>query len=261
MSVRLKEVDDFIVPSQLCVNPNFVDPTATSTKAKAEAAADVSAKKKTAKISLALEFDDDMDLGGGAQSAPPVSLAPPPLALPPPPKKAQVSLSDCLACSGCVTSAEAVLVSRQGVDAFRAAIGQARRHAARGAAEEAGSVSEATQAKSSGREDDESAASKDDEFHEVVVSVSPESLASIAESFGSVSPTACFARLSAFMHVSERAEPHARTHACAHAFHARARVCARASMRGRVWGGREGGRGEREGLKGGSVGKRGQGKR
>ena len=74
------DLNDFITPGVACIKPVETLPTTTS------APADSS-----------LEFEVIID---GQQ---PPSAAEP----------AQISLTDCLACSGCVTSAEAVLVSLQ----------------------------------------------------------------------------------------------------------------------------------------------------
>ena len=41
-------------------------------------------------------------------------------------KTAKVTLSDCLACSGCVTSAETVLITQQSADEFRSNLGSGR---------------------------------------------------------------------------------------------------------------------------------------
>jgi len=40
-------------------------------------------------------------------------------------QKVQVTLSDCLACSGCITSAESVLIAQQGPDEILRMIGVA----------------------------------------------------------------------------------------------------------------------------------------
>ena len=43
-------------------------------------------------------------------------------------EKAKITLNDCLACSGCITSAEAVLVSSQGVEEFLRVLEEERQH-------------------------------------------------------------------------------------------------------------------------------------
>ncbi|KAM3071330.1 Cytosolic Fe-S cluster assembly factor nar1 [Clarireedia jacksonii] len=73
------DLNDFISPGVACIKPVETLPAA---------------KKPTADSELEISFNTD---------------APLPSDLPP----AQISLTDCLACSGCVTSAEAVLVSLQ----------------------------------------------------------------------------------------------------------------------------------------------------
>eukprot|EP00501_MAST-03F_sp_TOSAG23-6_P002176 GSMAST32.ASY1.ANO1.2276.1 assembled CDS len=79
-SVVLGDLNDFIAPSQACVNPMF---------------GALGSSKGASKISLT----------SGAFSG---ITAP----------KATVSLNDCLACSGCVTSAETVLIKQQSVEAL-----------------------------------------------------------------------------------------------------------------------------------------------
>lgn len=105
LSVFLADLDgDWIAPSQACVNPIFSDNPVSPEK-------NSGAQKK--KLSLALEDvvepaepsmrPDLIRTATGASGE----------------KKAQVSLNDCLACSGCVTSAEAVLITAQSTTKLR----------------------------------------------------------------------------------------------------------------------------------------------
>jgi iron only hydrogenase large subunit-like protein len=110
-AVLLGDLNDFIAPSQACVNPLFAAPSAPSAAA-------------LPKVGLQLEND----LSEVRLVAEPTRLA----AAPPRPlqqepnlirasganKSAKVSLSDCLACSGCVTSAETVLIEQQSAGEF-----------------------------------------------------------------------------------------------------------------------------------------------
>lgn len=89
--VVLDDLSDFITPSQACVKPMQID-----------------AKRSSALIELE---DDDAAAHGRAQPAPAV---------------AKVTLNDCLACSGCVTSAETVLITQQSADEFLSQLGGAR---------------------------------------------------------------------------------------------------------------------------------------
>jgi len=86
--VTLGDLDDFISPSQACVKPIRADP-----------------KRSTARIQL----EDDPGAPAPGQAV------------------AQISLSDCLACSGCVTSAETVLITAQSAGELRARL-EARDH-------------------------------------------------------------------------------------------------------------------------------------
>ncbi|NXP26834.1 NARFL factor, partial [Scytalopus superciliaris] len=81
--LQLTELDDFIAPSQECVKP-------------------VKVEKQAGKAAAKIRIEEDgsyfqVDEAGGAQRL----------------QKAQITLNDCLACSGCITSAESVLISQQ----------------------------------------------------------------------------------------------------------------------------------------------------
>ena len=93
-SVILDNLDDFIAPSQACINPIF-----SGNSAKIEKSSPTSSQVGVAKVTIESE-----DFGTVGQ------IVQPNLIKTATNKTAQVSLSDCLACSGCVTSAEAVLV-------------------------------------------------------------------------------------------------------------------------------------------------------
>ncbi|KNC85584.1 hypothetical protein SARC_02241 [Sphaeroforma arctica JP610] len=81
--LKLTDLDDFIAPSQECVKP-------------------VAIEKKKPKESKAIKLDDDggyfeVSQDGTAKKLP----------------KAKITLDDCLACSGCITTAESILISAQ----------------------------------------------------------------------------------------------------------------------------------------------------
>ncbi|KAJ3601724.1 hypothetical protein NHX12_032691 [Muraenolepis orangiensis] len=81
--LMLTDLDDFITPSQACVKP-------------------VKLEKKPGKSVSKIQIEDDgsyfqIDQDGGKQKL----------------EKAKITLNDCLACSGCVTSAESVLIALQ----------------------------------------------------------------------------------------------------------------------------------------------------
>ncbi|NXM60227.1 NARFL factor, partial [Illadopsis cleaveri] len=81
--LQLTELDDFIAPSQECIKPVRVERKAGKAAAKIRIEADGS------------YFQVNQD--GEEQKL----------------EKAKITLNDCLACSGCITSAESVLVSQQ----------------------------------------------------------------------------------------------------------------------------------------------------
>ncbi|KAM8960374.1 cytosolic iron-sulfur assembly component 3 [Pelodytes ibericus] len=81
--LQLTDLDDFIGPSQDCIKP-------------------VKVEKKPGKAAAKIRIEDDgsyfqIDQEGASQKL----------------EKAKITLNDCLACSGCVTSAESVLISQQ----------------------------------------------------------------------------------------------------------------------------------------------------
>ncbi|KAK7940326.1 hypothetical protein WMY93_003652 [Mugilogobius chulae] len=81
--LQLTDLDDFITPSQECVKP-------------------VKVEKKSGKSVAKIQIEDDgsyiqVNQDGGKQKL----------------EKAKITLNDCLACSGCITSAESVLITQQ----------------------------------------------------------------------------------------------------------------------------------------------------
>ncbi|XP_068192970.1 cytosolic Fe-S cluster assembly factor narfl [Antennarius striatus] len=81
--LQLTDLDDFITPSQECVKP-------------------VKIEKKQGKSVAKIQIEDDgsyvqVSQDGGKQKL----------------QKAKITLNDCLACSGCITSAESVLITQQ----------------------------------------------------------------------------------------------------------------------------------------------------
>lgn len=81
-ALQLTDLDDFITPSQECIKPVKIDTTKTKTGSKITIQGDGS-------------YTQDSSLG-------PQKL-----------QKVEITLADCLACSGCITSAEGVLITQQ----------------------------------------------------------------------------------------------------------------------------------------------------
>lgn len=83
--LQLTDLDDFITPSQECIKPVKVDKKP-------------GAKKGTAKIQIEADgsYIEENELGEKKQL-----------------EKASITLADCLACSGCITSAESILIEQQ----------------------------------------------------------------------------------------------------------------------------------------------------
>lgn len=82
--LQLTDLDDFISPSQDCVKPVLVEKKVATSKG--------------AKIKIGADGTYSEETSDGSQK----KL-----------EKAQISLADCLACSGCITSAESVLIEQQ----------------------------------------------------------------------------------------------------------------------------------------------------
>lgn len=78
-ALQLTDLDDFITPSQECIKPVQIEKQKT--------------KGGRAKISI----QDDGSYFSGTQKL----------------EKVEITLADCLACSGCITSAEGVLITQQ----------------------------------------------------------------------------------------------------------------------------------------------------
>lgn len=97
-SVFLGDLNDYIQPSQACVNPLFTSDSVQPDAAGAQ-------PNGLAKITLQTELS-------AADLAVPQPVKPN-IIRTTTQEKATISLDDCLACSGCVTSAETVLISQQ----------------------------------------------------------------------------------------------------------------------------------------------------
>lgn len=155
-AVKLGDLDDFINPSQSCVVALNGD------------------KLDLGAAELAVPEGGEMLLrkrGVPSAASPPetpvVRGAPLPSA---PGEAVKVSLSDCLACSGCVTSAETVLLEAQSAEAFKRAL--------REASEMAGASASALVA------DGDEAKTPRRKIRAVVVTVAPQSRASLARVAG-----------------------------------------------------------------------------
>lgn len=114
----LADLDDFIAPSQSCVNPLFSGAAEGSGAARlpGEAGASNESKRGAAKLDLASDFLVPGDTGVRPDLIKSTGAT----------KAAQVSLNDCLACSGCVTSAETVLIQQQSTEEMLRALADPR---------------------------------------------------------------------------------------------------------------------------------------
>ena len=162
MSVFLSNLDDYINPSQACINPFVLSKTNTNiNEEKDKNSNDNNNKKKkivietdNSDVGIGLTFSNDIKPNiikttNTSKSNNNIKVA-------------SISLNDCLACSGCVTSAEAILIQEQSNDKLIRLLEER------------------------------------DENTSVVVMISPNSRASIADFLG-MDPTDFFLRLSSIL--------------------------------------------------------------
>jgi iron only hydrogenase large subunit-like protein len=90
-TVQIGDIDDFIGPGTECTKPVELE------------------KPKKGVVRRTRRNKDGSYVGGDGT----------------PLKKAKITLADCLACSGCVTSAETVLITQQSLDEFLSVISKA----------------------------------------------------------------------------------------------------------------------------------------
>eukprot|EP00752_Nemacystus_decipiens_P011686 g10371.t1 len=119
-SVFLGDLDDFIAPGQACINPLFT--TADDAKASAARAPETSSGSNGG-AAMVLELEDD---GVPLDAMAVEEAVKPDLIKASNTQTAKVSLDDCLACSGCVTSAETVLITQQSTGKLREAVESGR---------------------------------------------------------------------------------------------------------------------------------------
>lgn len=122
--VLLNDIDDFILPSQACVNPNVkekLEKRAAEEKEGEKKTSDTKSKKNRQVISLESDatksdfFQNEMVLNSFKD----VSTSSSSTSTKSEPKSvATISLNDCLACSGCVTSSESILIQEQSTQKF-----------------------------------------------------------------------------------------------------------------------------------------------
>jgi iron only hydrogenase large subunit-like protein len=121
-------VDDYVTPAAACINPLFAakSPNDSSTKltsdniTKKEEQSAAGKTSGSAKISIDSGVFSGLDAtqSKSSSSVQPISKKNKGLILENERKAARVTLNDCLACSGCVTSAESVLIESQGTEMF-----------------------------------------------------------------------------------------------------------------------------------------------
>lgn len=112
-SVFLNNLDDFIAPSQACVNPTVAAKLAPTSKAIPTS----SGSGKPGKVTLMADYSTT-DYEDYVKPVVQPDLIKTKAAATGDQAVATVSLNDCLACSGCVTSAEAVLIAEQSNQKF-----------------------------------------------------------------------------------------------------------------------------------------------
>ena len=105
-SVFLSNVDDYLAPSQACVNPLFAE----SVNTKQVNVIDISSKEVAVVVPRTRTI---------RRKRKPSDIVGIPTAPTEPTETAKVTMADCLACSGCVTSAETVLVEQHSLKTLR----------------------------------------------------------------------------------------------------------------------------------------------
>jgi cytosolic iron-sulfur assembly component 3 len=112
-AVKLADLDDYLAPSQSCVKPMMSTSDAKSSSSS-------SSSNKGATIEVTMDWDDINTFGNssGATGLSSSIGAEFGQIKESDSKTATVSLNDCLACSGCVTSAETVLITQQSTVEF-----------------------------------------------------------------------------------------------------------------------------------------------
>lgn len=116
MSVFLNNLDDFIAPGQACINPFVAAGGNAIIKAGANGTSAASGGGTSGGAAARITLESDFSRTEFDLKAPPEEVQPNLIrakSLSADQKVATVSLNDCLACSGCVTSAETVLIQEQ----------------------------------------------------------------------------------------------------------------------------------------------------
>jgi iron only hydrogenase large subunit-like protein len=141
-ALQLTDLNDFITPSQACVRPVKIDKADTSNIASIEVNNDTG------------EYFQ-VNIDGSRKEL----------------KKTKIDLSDCLACSGCVTSAESVLVNQQSVEELLRVLHTSFNYEIKYTEEE--------------KQNLENKMNEDDDvrYKVMIVSISPQSIASVAAYF------------------------------------------------------------------------------
>ncbi|KAJ1442372.1 iron hydrogenase [Ochromonadaceae sp. CCMP2298] len=106
-SVFVSNLDDFIAPSQACVNPLVASKLEAVPASAPEASIGGNARLTLSNDFSRSDFDETLVKPNLIRGTPSSSGER---------KVASVSLNDCLACSGCVTSAETMLIQQQSYD-------------------------------------------------------------------------------------------------------------------------------------------------
>jgi iron only hydrogenase large subunit-like protein len=126
--VKIADIDDYITPSQNCIKPLIDKEKELKNKSDLESGIKIPGAKFSKKIqieSTGNDFEmqiDQSDIGNFNNSTfsnQKISAEPDLIKIKDKNKKtAKVSLNDCLACNGCVTTAETLLIQAQSVDEF-----------------------------------------------------------------------------------------------------------------------------------------------
>lgn len=114
-AVKLADLDDFLGPSQECIKPKM-DAAAARLPGGTEKAEEEPPGEGRRVVQLEMEANNDAAVAVPGAEFGQIRVSADES------KTATITLDDCLACSGCVTSAETVLITQQSTDEFAASL-------------------------------------------------------------------------------------------------------------------------------------------
>jgi len=187
----LADLSDYLAPSQACIKPLLntkKEKQQQETKGKVEfdiSRGDANDLRFPGLAAASSSSSSSSSSGGGGHFDQ--------IRTDPKTKSATVTLQDCLACSGCVTSAETVLITAQSIEEFLAAVeGRERKDQVKSDDDTSMQIDDDTESSATAAPSPTSTPRRT-----VVVSISPASLTALAHTY-SLSPAVCARKLNTF---------------------------------------------------------------